>query len=1038
MAMKLSRTSLALAALIGVSSTALGADIKRPYIVQLADKPVSTYTGGIKGLPATAAATGRKLNVNAQSVRDYMAYLASKQDAVLGSLGVNEADKLHQYQVVLNGFSALLTDKQARALKLNSAVLDVAPDEPRELDTNYTPAFLGLDAPGGLWQQLGGQGAAGEDIIIGIVDGGIWPENPAFSDKVDGDGHPVSAGEAGEVVYGPAPLRFQGACETGPGFKASDCNHKLIGARFFDTSFRASGVTPHWSDWRSPRDQGGHGSHTASTAGGNAGVAVTIGGVALGRASGMAPRARIAAYKVCWTYVDATQASGSRNSCFTGDNVQAIEQAVLDGVDVINYSISGTQTNFNDSVEKAFLGAARAGVFVAASAGNSGPGNQVAHISPWLTTVGASTHDRFYAADVTVDDGTHYRGASLASALPASPVILSTAAGRDGAPATDVRLCFNTDVLDPAKVAGKVVICDRGTNARVDKSAAVLAAGGVGMVLVNTAAGQTLDSDNHSVPSVHLDNVEGAALKAYVAAASAPTAAISEHVLTPGFVPAPLMADFSSRGPNKANLNVLKPDVTAPGVSIIAAYAPAVTQEEHDLIGSGDLTPGYVFEFLQGTSMSSPHIAGIAALLKQRHPDWSPAAIKSAMMTSATSVLADGQPGMAQGQLPWGQGAGHVNPNGAADPGLVYDIAGDDYYRFLCGQGLTPAAGVSCASVGSLRATDLNLASLTHADVLGKGSMNRTVTNVGNAPATYTASASLPGFDVAVVPASLTLQPGESASFRVDLTRSSAVNSAWNYGELVWSDGQHRVRSPLTARASMLAAASEIGGASLTGSRVFSIGTGFAGTLATTKSGLKPATRQTGTLAKDLTGGNCAANGPGIQLFNLAVPAGASVVRLSLFDEYTSGYAAGATDDLDLNVYNAAGTLVGSSGGSTSNEQVQLLNPAAGTYKVCVIGYAPHGGSADYTLFNWVLKAGETDTSLKVIAPSRVYTGGTASMALSWNVAAADKYLGSIQYRDAGNPGVLLGTTVVSVEADAPLPVATQTSAGKAAEAASR
>jgi subtilisin family serine protease len=323
----------------------------------------------------------------------------------------------------------------------------------------------------------------------------------------------------------------------------------------------------------------------------------------------MAPRARVAVYKALWSTVDGATASG-----FTSDLVAAIDQAVADGVDVINYSISGTTTNFLDAAEVAFLFAADAGVFVSTSAGNSGPTTAtVAHPSPWITTVAAGTHNRTGVGSVALGDGTVLEGASLATAVPSSPLVDSTAAGLPGASATAVALCFSaasnsgTPALDPAKVAGKIVLCDRGTNALVDKSLAVKDAGGVGMILVNVTP-NVLNAVLHSVPTVHLADTARAAVKAY-AADPAATASIQRATIVFD-VPAPFTAAFSSRGPLRAGSgDLLKPDVIAPGQDILAAVAPP---------GNSGLS----FSVYSGTSMSAPHVAGLAALLKQLHEDW--------------------------------------------------------------------------------------------------------------------------------------------------------------------------------------------------------------------------------------------------------------------------------------------------------------------------------------------------------------------------------------------------------------------------------
>ena len=1013
----------------GLSASAYAQDARRPYIIQLADKPVATYSGEVAGLNATKPAAGTLLNIDASDVQAYISYLDQKQSNVLATVGV--ADVTHQYTVVFNGFAAMLTDDQVRVLKKNAAVASITVDEPHEMLTNYTPTFLGLDkVPGGIWERAGGKGAAGEGIILGIVDGGIWPENPAFADRVDANGVPTFDA-AGSLAFGPPPASWKGVCQTGEGFTAANCNNKLIGAQYFDSSFKGTAYTLHWSDYVSPRDQSGHGTHTSSTSGGNNGVPATASGIPMGKVSGMAPRARVAMYKVCWTYNDPAVPGAGKNSCFNGDSVAAIEKAVKDGVNVINYSISGSTTSVTDPVEVAFYGAASAGVFVAASAGNSGPANTVAHISPWLTTVAASTHDRLNGATVTLGNGAKYLGASLnINALPATATIQSADAGIAGASATHLALCYGaTDgdaVLDPAKVAGKVVICKRGTTARINKSQAVKEAGGVGMILIDNGGG--LVAEVHAVPTVHVAATDGPAIRAYASAATAaPTAALSVFVSTKGTALAPVMAGFSSRGPNLGNLNILKPDLTAPGVDVLAGVTPAQTHAQRDAIANGTVVPGSEWAFYQGTSMSSPHVAGMAALLKQLHPDWSPAAIKSALMTTGATTYDDHQPGLSNGMLPWAQGAGHITPNKAMDPGLVYDLSVHDYERFLCGINATTVSSATCSSVGAVQAYNLNLPSLTASNVLGKIRMLRSVTNVGSTTATYNATASISGFSTVVTPATLTLAPGATGNFTVALSRVDAPQDVWQYGSLEWNDGVHKVRSPLTAKASNLAAPGVLFSEAATGSKLFTIGTGFSGAMTSIKGGLKAAQRTTDTvvLNKSTDGGvaECMAGGSdSVKALNVTVPAGTLAARFALYDADTSGHAAGSNDDLDLLVLNSAGVTVGTSGGPTATEQVQLNNPAADTYRVCVIGFGPFNGSATYTMSSWVVSAADVGGNFKALLPGTAYLGGTATVGMSWSgLAANTRYLGALRYVVGGIPQT---TTSILIETTDPVPTA--------------
>lgn len=1008
---------LHIALMLGLATLSMGAVAqnsgKKIYIVQMADAPAATYDGKLAGLAATKAPAGARFNAAGANVKSYRSYLTSQHSAVLSRVGAPAA--LHNYTVVFNGFSAALTPAQAKALQTSTKVVSVTESRLIPADTTRTPDFLGLTAPGGLWSQLdtAARKVKGEDVIIGVLDTGIWPETASFGDKVDAQGNPVPYYQAGTSVYGPPPAKWKGTCVAGEGFTAAMCNNKLIGARYYGDAWYAGAANSGGAyaahprlEYKSPRDGGGHGSHTASTAGGNANVNATINGTAIGSISGMAPRARIAVYKVLWTSTTTPNNDGGQ----TADILAAINDAVADGVDVINYSISGTQTNFNDPIEIAYLNATAAGVFVAASAGNSGPANQVAHMSPWLMTVGASTHDRQALADLVLGDASVYsNGVSVYGSTLTGSMILADSAVASGQAVADAQRCF-AGTLDPTKVSGKIVVCDRGVNARVDKSAEVKRAGGIGMVLVNASAtADGLVADFHSVPSIHLPVANRAGIRNYVTAGAA-TGTIKPPAAPPAIV-APVMADFSSRGPNKANGNILKPDITGPGVDILAAYIDdSQTQAQHDATIAGTYLPLGGATSMQGTSMSSPHVAGIAALLKQQHPDWSPAAIKSAMMTSAGPVkLANGVPDLDR----WGYGAGHVNPNGATATPLVYDLTAADHGRFLCGIGLTPPAGIgSCASLGSIAATDLNLPSLTAKGVVISKTFNRTIKNVSTATKTFTASATLPSWDVVVSPSTLTLAPGASASFTVKVTPSAAVSaSAWSFGNLSWSDGVTVVSSPLSANGSaggfsLPASVSDVRKTG-NGSKVFSVTSGYSGKLGLTPVGLVPATRNANNIA---TGQK--------QCYDVVVPAGALLARFQLFDADTSGPV-----DLDLDIYagpGGTGANVGSSGGATADELVSLKAPAAGTYSACVSGYDTAngpGGKVDYALSTWTLGPVVGAQTLRAAGPTAVYAGGTASVGLGWSVPVGHRYLGQVQFNDTTNAvPVSLGTTLVLID----------------------
>ncbi|HSL30219.1 MAG TPA: S8 family serine peptidase [Anaerolineales bacterium] len=959
------------------------------YIVQMINDPVVAYEGDVPGFAATKPAKGQKINPNSNDVKKYAGYLRGRHDEALRGVG---GQKLYDYVYSFNGFAAKMSLEQANKLALANGVVLVSPDEALTLDTSSTPAFLGLSSPGGLWDQLGGIGSAGEGVIIGIVDGGVWPESLSFADRVDNNGVPSFAPSA-RRAYQQIP-GWHGRCVPGEQFNASMCNQKLIGAQYYNAAWGGNaGIDaqlPH--EYNSPRDFGGHGTHTSSTAGGNYGVPATGAAAVFGSTSGIAPRARIASYKVCWQ----TPAGGS---CFSSDSVAAIDQAVADGVDVINFSISGSRTNFLDPVEVAFLFAADAGVFVAASAGNSGPAvSTVAHPGPWLTTVAAGTHNRDGQGSVTLGNGATYNGASVATPVSA-PLIDSTAAGVSGADPNQLALCYGAAdgavVLDPAKVAGKIVVCDRGVTARVNKSLAVQQAGGVGMILVNTSP-NSINADLHFVSTVHLDSPHRPAIKAYAATAGA-TATINQSTVVTNAA-APFTAAFSSRGPLLAgNGDLLKPDVIAPGQDVLASVAPP-----------GNF--GRDFDLYSGTSMSSPHVAGLAALLKHLRPDWSPMAIKSALMTSAYDVL-DGS--NTNPTVIFRQGAGHVQPNSAADPGLVYDHSFLDWLAFLCGTttGVNPATCTTLSGLGySSDPSNLNVASIALGDLAGQQTVTRKVTNVGSGAATYTASVTgLSGVNVSVSPSSLTLSPGQTGTFTVTFITAGATLNSYVGGYLTWSDGSHNVRIPMVVRPVVLAAPVQV---SSNGDPInYNVTFGYTGPFTATARGLIPASVTPGTVNQD-PDQTFAQNDPtGTVAIPVTIPAGSTYVRFSLFDADVS-----TGTDLDLYVYQGS-TLVGASTSGTSAEEVNFTfaNPTGAPIALTayVHGWGVAGGTSPFKLHFWALGTANAG-NMTVTAPATATQGSTGTINLTFSgLAPATRYLGSVVY--AGAAG-MPSPTIVRVD----------------------
>ncbi len=807
------------------------------YIVTFVDDPVAAYEGYASGFAATRPQAGEKLNPNSAAVRGWRANLTSKHDAALAKVG---ASKIYDYTITNNGVAADLTGAQAAALSKTAGIVALELDKMSTIDTTLSPDFLGLNAAGGVWSQLGGQANAGKGIVVGVIDSGIWPESASF---------------ANDKIASP-PAGWNGECVSGTQFPKNLCGNKLVGARFYVGGFGKPNVAQ--SEFLSARDGSGHGSHTASTAAGNSGVTMSIDGNLIGTGSGMAPEASVAAYKVCWT-----GKPGIPSGCFNSDSVAAINDAVIDGVDVLNYSIGGSsESTVLDSVAQAFRAASNAGVFVANSAGNSGPGESTLdHPAPWVTTVAASTFRKAFGI-VELGNGARYLGASTTLTLPTQTAMITSVAGKLGsAPAGDADLCFS-GTLDPALVGGKMVICTRGVNARIDKSFEVKRAGGVGMILINPT-NNSLNGDYHAVPTVHLNNDVRAAVLAYAGTPN-PTAAIVAPTATElaAAPDVPEVTTFSSRGPSTTTGgDILKPDIAAPGNDVVAAVAPPINH-------------GRDFDFMSGTSMSSPHIAGIGALMKALHPTWSPSEIKSALMTSAVDTKTT--------TSPFAQGAGFVNPNGAANPGLVYPTMPNEYRSYMVSLGVQFAPPFN--TLPPITASNLNQASIAVGALAGTETVTRRVKNVGTATEMYKATASVAGFDINVSPKQITLAPGQEATFSVTFTRNGAPLGAWATGSLTWASKNHTVRTPIALQPVAVSAPTEVSAAfAAAGSKTYDVTPGFSGTLDTSVAGLVgvvPTADSVTTGAFDIN--NPVADGSSTKQYEVVVPANTKTARFSL------------------------------------------------------------------------------------------------------------------------------------------------------------
>ncbi|XP_060211079.1 subtilisin-like protease [Lycium barbarum] len=665
---------------------------------------------------------------------------------------------IHSYHHVAVGFAAKLSAEEVKAMKKKDGFVSARVEKILALHTTHTPNFLGLYQNYGFWQESN----YGEGMIIGVLDTGITPGHPSFSD----DNMP------------PPPAKWKGKCE----FTGNvTCNKKLIGAR----NFVGGSSDP-------PIDLDGHGTHTSSTAAGNFVDDANVFGNANGTAAGMAPLAHIAMYKVC------------TEGCSDVDILAGLDAAIDDGVDVLSLSIGGYSAPFyEDNIATGAFAAMQKGIFVSASAGNDGPLNStLSNEAPWILTVGASTHDRKIIATAVLGNGQEYDGESAFQPADFPHTLLPLV--YPGLSDQEAALC-SSGSLNNTNVKGKVVVCDRGGGvARLEKSQTVKDAGGAAMILVNLEIdGDGTFADPHVIPATHVSYTDGKKIKVYINSTSTPSAGILFKGTRIGFKISPSVSSFSSRGPNLASPGIVKPDIVGPGVNILAAWPVSVENKT-----STDLT----FNIISGTSMSCPHLSGIAALLKSAHRDWSPAAIKSAIMTTADQFNGQGKPILDQRDLPadvFAIGAGHVNPSKASDPGLIYDIKVENYIQYLCGLGykekdigLLVQHTVKCSLQSSISEAELNYPSFSI--ILGPETQNytRTVTNVGDASSTYAAYITqIQGVDIVVEPATLVFtQVNQQVTYSVSFTQTDEITDRFVQGAISWISNKYVVRSPISVK----------------------------------------------------------------------------------------------------------------------------------------------------------------------------------------------------------------------------------------------
>ncbi len=1006
------------------------------YIVQLRTPAAAEQFADLNKsfIGKSMSAVPRSFDKFNAAVQSYTAELAALQDKVLARAGPN-VEQIYSYRYTLNGFAARMTEAQAHKLEHISEVLSVWEDEIRPLATNFSPQFLGLFEPTvGL---RGAPGLDGDGIIVAVIDSGITPEHPALEDTREADRPRLCQTSFAEntliglwlckiykrqedkLLYDP-PENWNGVCQSGAQFEETACNNKLIGARYFINGAQSTGPIDS-GEITSARDADGHGTHTATTVAGNR-VNASIFGTLLGPVQGIAPRARIAAYKACWL-----RPGDLRASCNTSDLVNAIDMAVADGVHIINYSVGSSLRTATAPDDIALMAAAKAGVLAVVAAGNEGP--NLATIgspagAPWVITAAASSRDGQHFEEAlevlsppTIAGKYAVREASFTPRLidndPIEAQLILVDDNDDtlddGSAGTTFDAC--EPLVNGSDVSGNIAYIQRGGCNFETKVANAEDAGAVAVLVFNIAGDpivMTGTSGFSNIPALMIGQADGNLILDEINADQTVDLVLDKGFFLTEQETGNIMGAFSARGPAPVQ-DILKPDVTAPGINILAGFTP----------DAANSVAGENFAYITGTSMSAPHVAGVAALLQQAHPDWSPAAIKSALMTTARQDI-NQQNGTTPAN-PFDFGSGHIEPNRANDPGLVYDVTDDEYDAFACGTASPAVDQARCDALAagglSFEAEDLNQPSIAVSRLTNSQTVTRRVTNVGDEAETYVANIiAPPEISVDVVPANLTIGPGQSATFDVTYTYVSGPLDLWRFGSLTWSSSNHDVRSVLGVQPVSVAAPAEVTSFGGTGSISFPVEFGYTGSYTPGVHGLRKPLVINGFVDEDPTKTFTFRSTNGVTAHLIDVPADQIYLRFETYDELTDG-----NDDLDMYVFycpdNINCSKIGQSGEPTSREQFNVTLPGAGRYAVLIHGFETDnvagGPGANYQLLGWAIGLIDDQGNITASGPGFVNAGTTANVDVDWSGLESNTiYLGSISHN---TPQGLVAITIVTI-----------------------